>query len=316
VSRSKRTQKQIVDKARKDRFDYVGDKDVADKLKEISFEASSLETIDGAMLKFLKEDVDLFATTNNGFERVPVIWVSAERAYQIKNDPELRAKGEPSLILPLLSVHRASVVKDPTKRGSVYANLYPTNDAKGGTITVARKLQTKKTAEFQNAYANRKYGVDRNVASKNFNTNKRNMSTQRAVYETITIPLPTWVTVNYEVTVRTEYQQQMNELIQPFFTIPGNSRMPTHITNEGHAYEVFIDGNFANGSNTANMGMEQRNFETTIKIEVLGYLIGDGENQERPTIVRRENAVEFAISRERTIFGDIPDNIKDGFYRE
>ena len=102
------------------------------------------------------------------------------------------------------------------------------------------------------------------------------MNTQRVVYETSTIPLPTWITVNYEVTIRTEYQHQMNELIRPLFTIPGNSRMPNHITNEGHAYEVFIDGNFANGSNSAAMGMEQRNFETTINIEVLGYLIGEG----------------------------------------
>ena len=319
MSRSKRTQKQIEDKARKDRFDYVGDKKVASHLQEIQFEASSLETIDGAMLKFLKEKVDLFTTTNDGLRRVPVIWVSAERAYQIKYDPELRDKGEATLILPLISVHRASVVKDPVKRGSVYANLYPVNDPKGGTITVARRLNQKKTAEFQNAYNKQLLGVNR-VRRSGFNATKRNMSTQRTVYETITIPLPTWVTVNYEVAIRTEYQQQMNDLMQPFFTIPGNSRMPNHITNEGHSYEVFIDGSFANGSNAAAMGMEQRNFETTINIEVLGYLIGEGKNQERPTIVKRQNAVEVKLPRERVIVGDIPkndyQNIKDGFYRE
>jgi len=63
-------------------------------------------------------------------------------------------------------------------------------------------------------------------------------------------------------------------------------------------------------------GMSQRNYETTINIEVLGYLIGEGENQERPKIVTRENAVEVKIGRERAIMGDIPDTIKDGFYRE
>ena len=62
--------------------------------------------------------------------------------------------------------------------------------------------------------------------------------------------------------------------------------------------------------------MEQRNYETTIGIEVLGYLIGEGENQEKPKIVRRENAVEVKIGREKSIFGEIPENIKDGFYRE
>jgi hypothetical protein len=154
------------------------------------------------------------------------------------------------------------------------------------------------------------------VASKMLNTNKRNMSTQRVVYETITIPLPVWVKVVYEITARTEYQQQLNELISPFLTVPGNSRTPKRISNEGHFYETFVEGSFSDGSNQANLGMDQRNYETTINIEVLGYLIGEGENQEKPKIVRRENAVEFRFARERTIFGDIPRNIKDGFYRE
>lgn len=319
MSRSKRTEAQIKDKTRKNRFDYVGSKPVEGVLEEISFEASSLETIDGAMLKFLKEKMDLFTTTNDGFRRVPVIWVSAERAYQIKHDPELRDKGEASLILPLISLHRASVVKDPQKRGSIYANLYPVNDAQGGTVTIARRINQKKTAEFQNAYNKRLSGVGR-VRKSGYNATKRNMNTQRVVYETYTIPLPTWVTVNYEVAIRTEYQQQMNDLMSPFFTVAGNSRMPDHIINENHSYEVFIDGNFANGSNAAAMGMDQRNFETTIKIEVLGYLIGDGENADRPTIVKRQNAVEVKFPREHVIVGDIPQNdyynIKDGFYRE
>ena len=92
--------------------------------------------------------------------------------------------------------------------------------------------------------------------------------------------------------------------------------MPKRIENEGHFYEVFINGDLANNSNKANLGMAQRNYETAINIEVLGYLIGEGENQERPKIVARENAVEVKIGRERTVFGDIPDTIKDGFYRE
>ena len=314
MARSKRSQKEIEDK-RSQRFNYVGDKDVAKQLQEIEFMPSSLETIDGAMLRFIDEDLNLSTVTNEGFKKVPVLWVTAERAYQIKNNKDLRDKEE-TLILPLITVNRSSVTKEPNFRGTVFANLYPVDDARGGTITVARQLNQKKTAEFQNAQANRKYGPDRNVASKMLNTNKRNMSTAKTVYETITIPLPTWVKVQYEITVRTEYQQQLNELIRPFLTVPGNSRMPRRIENEGHFYEVFIDGGLSNNSNKASLGMEQRNYETTIGIEVLGYLIGEGENQEKPKIVRRENAVEVKIGREKSIFGEIPENIKDGFYRE
>ena len=92
--------------------------------------------------------------------------------------------------------------------------------------------------------------------------------------------------------------------------------MPKRINYENHYYEVFINGDFANGSNQTDLGMTRRNYENTVSIEVLGYLIGDGENQEKPKIVRRENAVEYKLSREKVILGDIPDNIKGGFYRD
>ena len=314
MSRSKRSEDQIKDK-RTQRFNYVGDEEVASKLQEIELMPSSLETIDKAMLRFVDEELNLFTTTNDGFKKVPVLWVTAERAFQIKHNKDLRDKEE-TLILPLITVNRTTTTKEINYRGTVYANLYPVNDAKGGTITIARTINQKKTAEFQNALANRKYGEDRNVSSKMLNTNKRNMSTAKTVYETITMPIPTWVKVMYQISIRTEYQQQMNELIRPFLTVPGNSRTPKRIEAEGHFYEIFIDGGFANNSNQANIGMEQRNYETDISIEVLGYLIGEGENQERPKIVKRENAVEIKLGRERTIVGDIPENIKDGFYRE
>jgi|TARA_R100000049_G_C1947174_1_gene92791 hypothetical protein len=316
MSRSKKTEAQLRNK-KADQFDYVGDKSVEGKLQEIEFMPSSLETIDRAFYRFVDEDVNLFATTSEGFKKVPVLWVTAERSYQIKawENKELRDT-EQTLRFPLATVHRASVTKDPTRKGTVYANLYAVPGARGGVITTARTINQKKTAEFQNAFAARSYGPDKNVAGKMKNSNKRNMSVQRVVYETISMPIPTWVVVKYEVHLRSEYQQQMNELIRPFITIPGNSRMPKRIQEDGHYYEVFIDGGFSNGSNAANLGMEHRNYENTINIEVLGYLMGEGENQQQPVIVKRENAVEFKLSREKVIFGDIPNNLKDGFYRD
>ena len=314
MTRSKRTQAQIQNKAANE-YDYIGDDAVAQKLKEIEFAVSSLETIDAAMMRFIDDELNLSVTTNEGFKKVPVLWVTSERSYQIKHNKDLRDKEE-MLVLPLITVNRSSINKNPNKKGTVYANLYPVPDAKGGVVTIARQINQKKTSEFQNNLAARKYGPDKTVSSKMKNTNKRNMSVQKVVYETITIPIPTWISVNYEITLRSEYQQQVNELLRPFITIPGNSPMPKRINYENHYYEVFINGDFANGSNQTDLGMTRRNYENTVSIEVLGYLIGDGENQEKPKIVRRENAVEYKLSREKVILGDIPDNIKGGFYRD
>ena len=49
-----------------------------------NFKPSTIETIDAAVLKFV-ESMNLHAQTNKGFNPVPIIWVGAERTYQIKN---------------------------------------------------------------------------------------------------------------------------------------------------------------------------------------------------------------------------------------
>ena len=167
MSRSKKSQKQLQAKLPR-RFDHVGDPRVEGELQVIEFMESTLETIDGAMLDFLTHDLDLFVTTNEGFRRVPPLWVTAERAYQIKNNKELR-DDEGTLILPLLTLTRTEVTKEQDFRGTVFANMYPYPDAKGGTITVARRINQKKTAEFQNAAANRLYGPNHDVRSRMYN---------------------------------------------------------------------------------------------------------------------------------------------------
>jgi hypothetical protein len=84
MSRSKRTQKQIQQDKRTKRFEHVGDPEVAEKLQEIEFMPSSLETIDKAMLRFIDEDLNLFTTTNDGFKKTPVLWVTADRSIKRK----------------------------------------------------------------------------------------------------------------------------------------------------------------------------------------------------------------------------------------
>ena len=310
----KKTQKELQNKS-SIRYAYMNNDATEGGVQEIIMMPSTLETIDYAFYDFVNEKLNLSTTTNEGFKKVPIIWASTERAYQIKNLKDVH-DAEETLILPLITVERKTVVKEPNKRGLPWANIMPENDEKGGSITIARRLNQEKTSQFQNNLANRKLGPGK-VASSMHATNKRNMTASKNVYETITIPLPTWITVTYEVSLRTEYQQQMNDLVQPWVTISGNSTMPPRIERDNHKFEVFLEGDYTNNSNTNNLEMDQRNYETTITARVLGYLIGEGPNQERPKIVKRQNAVEFRMARERVVVGDIPENIDSrGFYRE
>ena len=87
------------------------------RTQEIPFMPSTLETVDFAIYHWLRDELDLHTTTQEGFEKVPVIWASAERAFQVKRDQELRDL-DGTLILPLITIERTNVIKDPTRKGT------------------------------------------------------------------------------------------------------------------------------------------------------------------------------------------------------
>jgi len=274
--------------------------------KVIELQPSTIETIDMGIYKYVDEELSLHTNTNEGFKKIPVLWLGSERAHQIKNDKEIR-DGVGKLKLPLISVNRESITKDPAFKGSFQAHLFENSDYKGGAITRVRRIQQEKTRNFANADFVRSGNDSRDTGRRN---------NKKIVYEHLTSPIPTYVTVMYNITLRTEYQQQMNDLMTPFFTRTGqlNSFL---FMQDGHKYEAFIEQNFSENKNVTNLNEEERMFETKVSIKVLGYLIGDGINREKPQITIRENVVEVKISRERVITGDkTPWKKKDKGYRE
>lgn len=276
------------------------------KTKEITFMPSTIETIDTGMYEWLDEVLSLSTTTNDGFKKVPVLWLGTERAFQIKNNSLIRDKVG-KLKLPLITLNRESLAKDPSFKGSFQANIFEDGDYKGGgAATVARTIRQDKTRNFANA--------DRRRRDKNGNETGKGEN-KKVVYNTVTMPVPTYVSVMYSITLRTEYQQQMNDLVTPFITSTGQINNFL-FEKDGHRFEAFIQQDFAENKNV-NLGDEERMFDTTVKIKVLGYLVGEGVNREKPKVTIRENAVEIRISRERVIVGDTRPWSRDDFdYRE
>ncbi len=118
-------------------------------LFEIPFQPSTLETIDFAMFEFINDTMNLYTTQNAGWKKVPVIWVSAERSFQIKRNKGLR-DAEGALILPLITVERTSIIKDMTRKGPLQANIKD-------RINIARKINQEKSLEFANTEVNRRF---------------------------------------------------------------------------------------------------------------------------------------------------------------
>ena len=97
-------------------------------------------------------------------------------------------------------------------------------------------------------------------------------------------------------------------MLTPFMTRTGQINSFV-LRRNGHLYEVFIDQGFTHNNNVANLGEEIRMFTTEISFRVLGYLIGEGENDDRPIVRVEENIVEITYPRESVMTQD-----EDGFY--
>jgi len=271
------------------------DKKTSPELKEISIMPSTIETIDFAVNDWINETLDIYCTTNEGWKKVPIIWSMPERAFQVKDNKDLR-NSKNTFTLPVLTIERTSLIKDPTMKGVAWSHIPQINDPRGGAITVARRIQQDKTRNFANADSQRRFG-QQNFPFQN----------NKVVYETLTMPVPTYVVANYVVTVHTEYQQQMNEIFTPFITTTGQINN-FFIHRDGHKFEGFIENDFTLDNNLSNLGEEERKFQTIINLKILGYLLGAGKNDNRPKISIRENAVEVRIPREREIMGDEREN--------
>ena len=109
--------------------------------------------------------------------------------------------------------------------------------------------------------------------------------------------------MSYLITLRTEYQQQMNEVLQPFVVKTGNINS-FMIEKDGHRYEAFIQPDYAPQNNIASLNNEERIYQTQITINVLAYLYGEGTNDNNPKVFKQEGVAKVKIGGEKTILGE------------
>ncbi len=284
-------------------YSYTEVKDAAGVLKEVVFMPSTLETIDVALFEYIDKGLDIHTKTNKGWKKAPVIWVSSERAFQIKNNKELRDSNG-NLRLPIVTIERTSVVKDPNFKGAFQAHQPQGPGLKRTVVAAARKINQEKTSNFANADAARLKGDITRTDGIGLNQTNSARENKKIVTQTIMMPLPNYVTIMYSVVLRAEYLQQVNDMVQPLITRTGNINN-FFIKKDGHKFEGFIQNDFGQNNNVSNLGEEERTYETKVDIKILGYLMGEGPNDDRPKLSIEENFVEVKIPREQVITGDI-----------
>lgn len=248
-----------------------------------SIAPSNIEQVDAALFNWLN-NLNLSAKTNRGWKKIDVIWVGAERVYQNK-----RKSSKGILTLPLITIEGTSITKDLSKWGafSAIGNMYNALDKRGGSIPVYMEIKQDKSANFTNAETKR--------------THK--LKSDKVVYKVAYLPAPIYLNFTYNITIRTEYRQQMSDLILPFASL-GDRTNYFVIRHDGHSYECFVQGNFNLDNNGKNMGEEARDFKVSFEINVLGKVHGSGNNQDTPDLTFYETATDFKWQSDEQIIRD------------
>jgi len=272
-------------------------------LQEVGMLSSTIESIDYSIMSWLKEDLNLSAKTNAGFTRVPIFWQTPERSFQVKEDQSLR-DADGAIILPTISVERTGIVKDPSRKGGFQAQVFSDKkDGRTGRLVIAKRVKQDKTRNFAVATGTRSFTTE--VLQKHYPR-----INHQVVIQTLSIPIPVYVNLDYKISIKTEYQQQMNSLMQPFMTRTGqiNSFL---MRRNGHIYEAFIEQDFTHNNNAAELNEDNRMYSTDITIRVLGYLIGEGENDDRQLVRMDENFVVVTYPREQAAVPGNPSFFED-----
>lgn len=255
---------------------------------------STLENIDFALFEWIDDYLNIFVQTSEGWSKVPVIFSTPERSWMSKALKDLHDQ-QHSLKYPIISVARKGIMR-PKQKSATLAGSYFGNTEFSGSLVIHKKLNPGKTGDRANMDSKRYKGV----------INFPKIKTTRPIYDIYKIPFPTFVILNYEISIRTNFQEQMNNILAPFIKHAKNAHA-FKLLREGHSYECFVGEAFNNLSNQDNMDAEERRFEYSLTIDVYGYLMHGETNDKGPTVTITQNRPELVIKNEFIYTGSLED---------
>lgn len=254
-----------------------------DKKGRYEIQPVTVETVDGAVLDYFDKRITLSVETERGRNKVPVVFATGERWKLIKDRKGLRDDNG-TLILPLLTIRRTSI--DRTPGFSVSADQHQ---------MVISSVLHKETSNFQNILNARKNAGNFFVKPKD-----------KVIREYLTIPFPDFSTIFYEISIWTQYQTQMNEILEKVFyaynwkdsfVMPVNpkSKQPK---GDSYYFVGFREGNLDSQSNVEEFTNQERAIRYTYQIKVPVYLMLDpkdealsyGKDTEGKNIVHKEQS--------------------------
>jgi hypothetical protein len=253
----------------------------------------TVETVDGAVYDFFDKKLDLSVDGPSGKADVKVLFAGHERWAQIRKNGFRDEHGV--LVLPIISIRRMDISRQPTLGG-------PTSAQK--SLTVSRKIHPK-TPFVQSIYETRRANGFLATPEK-----------AEPIYETLTIPFPDYAIVNYEISIWTQHNTQMNDILEAIFynyqNVGGRVDsivMPVEYEGkkpkgDSYYFVAFPDTTLGKQSNDEDFTDQERIIRYGLTMQVPAYFILDpdsetlsyGEDNDGNSIVyKKQNANQVRL---------------------
>ena len=202
---------------------------------------------DFAIIDFLKNVVQPKVVQNNALIDVPIEYANGEKWSQIQSKGFMY-DADAKLLAPLITLRRTDVIERDTLKG-LAVNRNPAKQ--NGTYAERNSVTLENKYSANNTY-------DRFALS-------RNSRLRREIYS---IPVPEFVDISYEMYIWTDYQEQMNGIIESLIPLSGFAW--------GTSYK-FVTLITSMTSETINSIGEDRLIRTTVSLTTKGVLLAESE---------------------------------------
>lgn len=237
-----------------------------DKKGRYDIKPVTLETVDQAVVDYFDKKLDTTVEVDDVTHRrskVPVIFATPERWKLIRDNKGLRDQNG-TLVLPLISIRRVNINRTPgmSAMGTEVPRILVKKNIHAKTANIQNLTETRRRAGFL-------------------------QPKKEPVYEYMSIPFPDFATVYYEVVIWTQYQGQMNEILEKIFYSYEHMDsfvMPVEYDGKkrkGNSYYFvgFRDGDVAPQSNVEEFTEKERIIKYTYSLKVPTYLMLDPKDE-------------------------------------
>tara|TARA_R110001583_G_scaffold16272_7_gene66657 strand:- start:1471 stop:2676 length:1206 start_codon:yes stop_codon:yes gene_type:complete len=281
--------------------------------EDFNIPASNIEETDRALFSLFDKRLSFQVKVKDQATKVPVVFSTGERFALTRRRQPIRDRNN-ALILPIISIHRAGIDTSPDQGG--YGTPISFRDQQS---YIVRKRLSEKDRDYQKIInklgiknqddvASRSSFAEKrifpgNIAKAGRIASRRNLNNLTYeddpagdflrnnigdnIFEIITLPYPTFMTISYEITFWTQYMQQMNQMIEILFSqFDGQDQAFQIKSRDGHEYVAYLKSPLANQDNFADFSLDERIIKYTFNIDIPTYLLAT-EHPGQPSPFRR-----------------------------